>query len=92
MIKTARQKAKRKAIIYKGIALFFLLMQLSAYFGELRNPESRNMSGGVLTGYIIGISLFLYVSLVFFYLSYKASKTARTIVSEEDLEGIGQSN
>ncbi|WP_294819247.1 hypothetical protein [uncultured Flavobacterium sp.] len=91
MSKTARQKAKRKAIIYRALAIFFLLLQLSAYMGELRNPESLNMSGGLLTGYIIGISLFLYVSLVFFYLSYKARKTARTIVSEEDLEGIGKS-
>lgn len=91
MSKTARQKAKRKAIIYRGLAIFFLLLQLSAYMGELRNPESRNMTGGVLTGYIIGISLFLYVSLAFFYLSYKAAKTAKRIVSEEDLEGIGQS-
>lgn len=92
MSKTARQKAKRKAIIYRGLALFFLLLQLSAYMGELRNPESLNMSGGVLTGYIIGISLFLYLSLIFFYLSYKAGKTARTMVSEEDFEGIGQNN
>ncbi|MCW4470140.1 hypothetical protein OGH69_14275 [Flavobacterium sp. MFBS3-15] len=90
MSKTARQKAKRKAIIYRVLAIFFLLMQLSVYMGELLNPESQNMSGGVLTGYIIGISLFLYVSLIFFYLYYKAAKTARTIVSEEDLEGIGQ--
>ncbi|AWH86047.1 hypothetical protein HYN59_13410 [Flavobacterium album] len=92
MSKTARQSAKRKATIYNGLGIFFLILQLSAYMGELRNPESMNMSGGMLTGYILGISLFLYVALIFFYLSHKTKKRAKSIVSEEDLEVIGQND
>lgn len=89
MSKTARQKAKRKAIIYRGIAIFFLLLQLSAYAGEIFNNESAYLKNDYVI-YFSAVSLFLYVALVFFYLSYKAAKMARTIVSEEDLEGIGQ--
>ncbi len=89
---TARQKANRKAAIYKGFALFFLLMQLTAYSGEISNRESANMDNSHMIGYFIGISLFLYISLIFFYLNYKTRKKIRTMVSEEDLDGIGQNN
>jgi len=89
MSKTARQKARKKAMIYRGLAIFFLLLQLSAYAGEIFNNESAYLQNNYVI-YFSAVSLFLYVSLVFFYMSYKAGKTARTIMSEEDLEDIGQ--
>ena len=89
MSKTARQKATKKAMIYRGLAIFFLLLQLSAYAGEIFNNESAYLQNNYVI-YFSAVSLFLYVSLVFFYMSYKAGKTARTIMSEEDLEDIGQ--
>ena len=89
---TSRQKANRKAAIYKGLALFFLLMQLTAYFGEISDRGSAHIDSSHKIGYFIGISLFLYISLIFFYLNYRIRKKIRTMTSEEDLDGIGQNN
>ncbi len=90
MTKTDRQKLKTKAALYRAAALLFLILQLPAYIGEFTNRESAGMSGGRRTGYFIGLSFFLYISLAFFYLDYKARKKMKTITSDEDLEAIGK--
>jgi len=61
-----------KIKIIKAAAYIFLLMQIFSYLGSMKsNSNSYNISSGGGIAYFIGSNIFLIISIILFYYSYK---------------------
>jgi len=82
-----KPKGSTKVIAYRIIAVVLLVLQLLAYAGKASADKALRTEN---IGYWFGYNFALWLSILFFYLSFKASRKIKQNASIEMLDSIGK--
>jgi hypothetical protein len=84
-----KPKGSTKVIAYRIIAIVLLVLQLLAYAGKATADKSAGLRAENI-GYWFGYNFALWLSILFFYLSFKASRKIKQNANIEMLDSIGK--
>lgn len=87
-------KQKRKGKILKILAIVFLVLQLFIYLSRFAAGPPNNSDSMVdpaeIAGYYFGLNIFLVISLILFFISWRMQKKNIREQQEELIDSIGK--
>jgi len=84
------KKIRRKRPIVRIFAWIFLAMQLLAYIGNANEATYKRDYFSEVVGHYVGYNLFLIISAILFYRSYKIMQNLKKAIEANRIDVIGK--